>query len=147
MPQQQLTQPVSFTATVSATFNAGNGTAAVQGAMSIPVGSPTVTTFFVPVNENWFITGFYLQAGVSVSIANARVQTTVNFTPQRLQPAEAEIQQNIYNKLKLTPDQWIAIPGGNQFTQSLIPNVSIVTTTTSVTIYETIRAVPLKLLP
>lgn len=148
MPHQQLTRPTSSTATITATFNAGTvAGAAVVANLAIPVGNPTVTTMFVPTNEYWHITGMYVQAGTSVSIANARVRTTVNFTPQRLQPAEAEIQQNIFNKLKFSPAQYIQVPGGQQFFQELIANVAVTTTTTTVTVFETILHVPQTLLP
>lgn len=148
MPHQQLTRPTSAIATAASTFNAASATGlAVRSNLAVPAGASTVTTMFVPVNEYWYITGFYLQAGVSVSIANALVRTTVNFVPQRLQPAEAELQQNIYNKIKFSPAQWIQIPGGNQFYQELVTTTTVTTTTTTVTIWETILMAPAKLMP
>jgi hypothetical protein len=96
----------------------------------------------VPTSEYWYITSFYLPAGMSPSAVNAVLSIYVNDIPQPLSVMESEIQQNIYNKLRLSPDQWIHLEPGSTFYETLTSTVANGSSATTVTIYQVFLRVP-----
>lgn len=150
MPSIQLTKGVSQIATATATVNpaTASGTniaASITKIRGISLASSS--TQFIPTNEYWYITGIYVPTtstgAVNISIANALLITFVNDAPQPYAPSEAEVQQNLYNKLALPPQEWIQLPNGQAFQQAIQPTVTVTTTTTTVTFQETFLRMPL----
>lgn len=146
MPSVQLTKGNTQVASVTATFNAGtpagiNVPATIVNPRGIALAGASQQS--VPTAEYWYITGIYLSAGTSVSIANALLVTYVNNVPQPFAPAEDEVQQTTYNKLVLPPQEWIQLPNGQAWQQALQPQATVTTTTTTVTFFETILRMPL----
>ena len=150
MPQTQLT---GFSQVIASILFAFGASAAAQtqvaGSATIPANFPgtsgQTTPYVVPGNEWWYITNFYLPAGMSVSTPNMRIFTVVNFATQRIAPSEAELQQNIYNKITFSRAQWIVLPPTQQFYFFGVNQVANVTTgTTSITLYATIATLPIR---
>ncbi len=141
----RLTAETSQVAVATATFqaNAPAGTTVLASISTIRGLSPATQQHTVPASEFWYITSFYLPAGVSPSAVNAIVFTFVNDTQQPLAPAESEIQQNIYNKLKLSPAQWLKLPPAESWYMQFQSQVANGSSATTVTINFTILRVPL----
>lgn len=152
MPQTQLTGFSQVIASIAFAFaaSAAAGTQVAQS-LTIPANMPgasaQATPYSVPGNEWWYITNFYLPAGTNVSTPNARIFTVVNFATQRIAPSEAELQQNIYNKVAFSRAQWIVLPPTQQFYFFGVNQVAAASTgTTTVTLYATIATLPAQLM-
>lgn len=149
MPAVQLTKPITQIATVSYTFPAAAAINVVNAAsITNPrfVSLASSSTQFVPTAEYWYITGYFLNTGQSASICSALLVTYVNGAVQPLTISETEILQSTYNKLTFPASEWVQLPNGQQWQQGMVSTVINTTTTTTVTIQETILRMPLAML-
>jgi len=140
----RLTKPTSQVGYATATFAASAAAGTTLQAQIVtqrPI-SPAKSAVSVPTSEYWYITSFYLPAGMSPSAVNAVLSVYVNDIPQPLSVMESEIQQNIYNKLRLSPDQWIHLEPGSTFYETLTSTVANGSSATTVTIYQVFLRVP-----
>jgi len=143
----QLTKPVSQIATATATFaaSAAAGTTVMASITVIRGQTPAAQLQQVPVTEFWYITSIYLPAGVSPSAVNGILITYVNNIAQPLAPMESEVQQTIYNKLRLSADQWIQLQPGISWYQQIQSTVANGTSATTVTFSMVLLRVPVAL--
>jgi hypothetical protein len=139
----RLTKPTSQVGYATATFaaDAPAGTTLQAQIVTQRSISPPKSAVSVPTSEYWYITSFYLPAGMSPSPVNAVLNVYVNDIPQPLSVMESEIQQNVYNKLRLSPDQWIHLEPGSTFYETLTSTASASSAAT-VTIYQVFLRVP-----